>query len=199
MFLIAPKQIYNRTYQNGAEGYMLMFDKVVAAQIGIDFMSPYVDVSADHVLLLKMVAENMIHKKPDLNIEIDLSYFYSILIDEIADENFDPGATNTLFREFKELLLIHNPEIQSLNQYADTLHISLASLNDICRNFAGTSAKQCLLDIKIAEAKRLLIYSLLNVSDIAYRLGFEDASYFARIFKKRTSLSPSGFLEKYRK
>lgn len=199
MFLISPEQIHNWAYQSGTEGYMLMFDKVVATQLDIDFMSPYVDVSADRVLLLKSVVENIIHKKPDSNIEIDLLYFYSLIVDTTDDGNFDQVGTNTLFREFKELVLTNSLKIQSMNQYADTLHISLASLNDICQNFAGSSAKQLLLDIKIVEAKRLLIYSCLNVSDIAYRLGFEDASYFARIFKKKTSLSPSVFLGKYRK
>jgi len=97
---------------------------------------------------------------------------------------------NTLFREFKELILTNNLRIHSIDQYADTLHISLAPLNDICRNFVVSSAKQFLLDIKITEAKCLLIYNRLNVSDITCRLGFEDASYFARIFKKKTTLSP---------
>lgn len=199
MFLISPEQIHNWTYQSGAEGYMLMFDKVVAAQLSIDFRSPYVDISADHVSLLKLVVENAIHKKPDSNIEIDLLYFYSLIVDAVDGESFGSIGMNNLFREFKELILANSLKMQSMDQYADTLHIPLSYLNDICQNFAGSSAKQLLLDIKIVEAKRLLIYSRLNVSDIAYHLGFEDASYFARIFKKKTALSPSVFSIKYRK
>ncbi|GAB6013341.1 helix-turn-helix domain-containing protein [Viscerimonas tarda] len=56
-----------------------------------------------------------------------------------------------------------------------------------------------LLDIKLTEAKRFLLYSDHNVNEIAFRLGFEDSSYFSRIFKKKTSLTPSDFLKKYRK
>jgi AraC-like DNA-binding protein len=61
----------------------------------------------------------------------------------------------------------------------------------------GITAKQFQLDLKITEAKRLLIYSSLNASEIAYQIGFEDVSYFSRIFKKKTGLSPTNFKEKY--
>ncbi|MBA4057099.1 MAG: AraC family transcriptional regulator, partial [Marivirga sp.] len=45
--------------------------------------------------------------------------------------------------------------------------------------------------------RRLLLYSKLNNSEIAYKLGFEDTSYFSRIFKKKTHLSPTTFRQKY--
>lgn len=199
IFMFSPGQIHNKAYLIDSGGYMLLFNKIVAAQLGLNFNLPYVDISAEHVPLLKLVVENTIQKKPGSNVEIDLLYIYSLIVDEIDDESLASAGMNILFDDFKELVLTRDMKIQSMNQYADTLHISLTTLNDICRFFAGSSAKQFLLDFKIAEGKRLLINSLLNISDIAYRLGFEDASYFARIFKKKTSLSPSAFLGKYRK
>jgi AraC-like DNA-binding protein len=86
-----------------------------------------------------------------------------------------------------------------MDKYADTLHISTAVLNIICQDMSGVSAKQLLLDLKLTEAKRLLLYSKLNINEISFRLGFEDSSYFARIFKKKALLSPSLFQKKYRK
>jgi AraC family transcriptional regulator, transcriptional activator of pobA len=47
----------------------------------------------------------------------------------------------------------------------------------------------------LLEAKRLLRYSDLPVTEIAYRLNFEDPSYFSRFFKKYTGFSPSEFRE----
>lgn len=177
----------------------MVFNKIVAAQLGIDFLSSYVDVSIVDIPLLEMVIKNILLKRPDADIEIDLLYFYSLIVDKINDRNFDSGGKSVIFREFKDLILANGTKIQSMGQYADTLHISLASLNDLCRKFSGSSAKQFLLELKVAEAKRLLIYSRLNVSEISYRLGFEDTSYFSRIFRKKTSLSPSVFIGKYRK
>ena len=45
----------------------------------------------------------------------------------------------------------------------------------------------------ILEAQRLLLYSNSNVNQVAYRLGFEDASYFVKYFKKYTGVSPKDF------
>ncbi len=199
IFLTSPEQVHNRTFHSDAKGYILMLDKALVTQLGINFTSPYIDMGNDNIPLLKLVIENIINKKKDSAIEIDLLYFYSLIIDQIDNKNAKSKETNILFREFKKLILSNNYKIESMNQYADTLHISVTSLNDICQIFTGISAKQFLLDVKITEAKRLLIYSQLNISNIAYKLGFEDASYFARIFKKKTISSPSAFLKKYRR
>jgi AraC family transcriptional activator of pobA len=47
----------------------------------------------------------------------------------------------------------------------------------------------------ILESKRLLAHSDLNISEIAYQLGFDDASYFARLFKQIVLTSPREFRE----
>ncbi len=199
IFLTSPEQVHNRVCHSDAKGYILMLDKALIAQLGINFTSPYIDLDNDNIPLLKLVIENIINKKNDSGIEIDILYFYSLIIDQIDNKNTKSNETNILFGEFKKLILSNNYKIKSMNRYADTLHISVTSLNDICQIFTGISAKQFLIEVKIAEAKRLLIYSQLNISNIAYKLGFEDASYFARIFKKKTISSPSAFLKKYRR
>jgi AraC family transcriptional activator of pobA len=38
----------------------------------------------------------------------------------------------------------------------------------------------------------------LNISEIAYQLGFEDASYFTRLFRQIVQTSPSEFRELHR-
>jgi transcriptional regulator len=53
--------------------------------------------------------------------------------------------------------------------------------------------------MKITEAKRLLLYTTLNINEIAFKLGFEDNSYFAKIFRQKTSFSPTAFQKKYLK
>ena len=42
----------------------------------------------------------------------------------------------------------------------------------------------------LLESKRLLYFSSLSVKEIAYTLGFEDASYFVRFFKHLTGTTP---------
>ena len=48
------------------------------------------------------------------------------------------------------------------------------------------------------EARRLLAYTLMDVAEVGYRLGYEDPSYFSRAFRRETGLSPSAFRRPYR-
>ena len=50
-----------------------------------------------------------------------------------------------------------------------------------------------LIDLRISEAKNLLIETSMPCSVIAELVGFDDANYFSRIFKKRMGLSPLQF------
>lgn len=45
----------------------------------------------------------------------------------------------------------------------------------------------------LVEAKRILAYSSLPISQIAYELGYEDPNYFARFFKRKAGMSPGEF------
>ena len=49
----------------------------------------------------------------------------------------------------------------------------------------------------IAEAKRLMVYSSLTISEIAYQLNFNDNSYFNRFFKKAEKCTPEQFRKRF--
>ena len=44
--------------------------------------------------------------------------------------------------------------------------------------------------IRVEEAKKLIVNSSLSISEISYKLGFNTPSYFTKIFKKYTGISP---------
>ncbi|MEM8863761.1 MAG: helix-turn-helix transcriptional regulator, partial [Chloroflexota bacterium] len=45
----------------------------------------------------------------------------------------------------------------------------------------------------VLEAKRLFQHTDLTATEISYRLGFNDASYFGRFFKREVGVSPGKF------
>ena len=53
-----------------------------------------------------------------------------------------------------------------------------------------------LLLTRIQRAKRMLSESKLPVIDVAANVGIEDQSYFSRLFKKETGMTPSAFRKK---
>jgi AraC-like DNA-binding protein len=205
IFLVNPDQINNCSYSTRCKGYVLLFAKSLADQLCIEFSKPYIDIEKGETILLRLVFENLIKEcrqneyDSQYKIIASIQYFYSLIANRIHNNIFFSDDTNHLFRQFKELILTNYLKIQSMDQYAETLQISIMSLNAICQYFTGISAKQLLLDLKITEAKRLLLYSGLNINEISLQLGFEDASYFARIFRKKVCFSPTRFQKKYRK
>lgn len=98
--------------------------------------------------------------------------------------------------QFQQLeLLIENDfkKHREASYYAEQMNLSMKQLNTLCKNAVAKTSSQLVIDRVILEAKRLLTHSDLNISEIAYELEFEDASYFSRLFKKKTSLTPEHF------
>lgn len=97
-----------------------------------------------------------------------------------------------LLRSFNFLVEQHFREAHSVGFYADKLFKSPKTLSN---NFAklNRSPLQIIHERIVLEAKRLLIYTDKTAKEIAYEVGFDDASHLSRLFKKHTSQSPSDF------
>lgn len=74
--------------------------------------------------------------------------------------------------------------------YAQRLGLTAAHLNRLCRQHLNASALDVIHERLVLEAKRYLTFTTLSAKEIALTLAFDDAGYFARFFKKRTSLTP---------
>ena len=57
----------------------------------------------------------------------------------------------------------------------------------------GSTLIEFLQNLRIEEAKRLLEGGKMPVDDISFDVGYEDASFFRRLFKRRTGLTPSQY------
>lgn len=99
--------------------------------------------------------------------------------------------------EFEALIEDNFRSVKLAGDYAAMLHISAKHLNRIVQECLGTTSTQLITNRVVLEARRLLIHAKLNVSQIAAELGYADASYFVRIFKKHTGETPGGFLSRY--
>ncbi len=140
-----------------------------------------------------------------------------------------PSASAVIIRSFLNILLmkisgIFESRIRTVNQSDNTFIIALSNLiesyftrehktgfysaafnltekhlNDICiRNF-NCSLKKILHDRLMQESRKLLLSTELSVAEIAYKLNFEDNSYFNKVFRKSTELTPKKFRELHKK
>jgi AraC family transcriptional regulator, transcriptional activator of pobA len=83
--------------------------------------------------------------------------------------------------------------LPTVNYLAQRLNISSGYLTDVLKQESGKTALEHIHMYLISEAKNRLIGEKQSVSEIAYALGFDNLSYFSRLFKKEVGMSPNLF------
>lgn len=81
----------------------------------------------------------------------------------------------------------------SLKEYADQCHMSPCWFTRLFHRQTGASPRRYLTGIRLNKARELLASSGFTVGDIAQAVGYPNALYFSRIFKKYVGISPSGY------
>jgi AraC family transcriptional regulator, transcriptional activator of pobA len=104
-----------------------------------------------------------------------------------------------LLRRFRQLLDLHLGEAHEVAAYASMLHVSARHLGEVIRRQSGKTAIELIQDRLLLEAKRLLFHTESSMKEIAFELGFGEASYFNRFFKKRHGSTPLSYRQAMRK
>ena len=102
-------------------------------------------------------------------------------------------SSETRMARFRELVNEHFRTETGVEFYAERLCVTPNYLNRIVRQTLGKSTKGYIQSRRIEEARHLLRYTSLPVSDIADQLGFETPSYFVRTFAHATGMTPLQF------
>ncbi|MDQ0900351.1 MULTISPECIES: helix-turn-helix domain-containing protein [unclassified Paenibacillus] len=78
----------------------------------------------------------------------------------------------------------------SLTDAAALVHLNPSYLSQLFKQQTGGKFVDYVIEMRMEEAKKLLIITSLRVSEIAERLGYGDISYFSSTFKKLIGCSP---------
>ena len=81
----------------------------------------------------------------------------------------------------------------SLDSVGEILHISPAYLSAQFKKYQKMNFLDCLTELRINAAKELRADPFRSSAEVASMVGYEDASYFARAFKKRTGMTPTQY------
>ena len=114
----------------------------------------------------------------------------------VTTKNKATGLMKKTVYRFNQLVDEYYDQIHQVKEYAELTGESPVQLNRAIKEVTGKTASEIIIERLILEAKRLLLYSDLSNKEIAYKLGYEDPSYFARIFRKRTGTTPTAFRDK---
>ena len=78
----------------------------------------------------------------------------------------------------------------SLNELAGIMHISVSYLSKIFKEETGMSISGFINSVRVDSAKQFLLDDRVSLIEAAYLSGFEDQSYFTKVFKKLTGQTP---------
>ncbi len=99
----------------------------------------------------------------------------------------------------KEYVEKHLKEDISLEDVAASVSLSANYFSKLFHRRTGKKFTAYITDKKINAAKALLLSGNKNVGEIASELGFENATYFSKVFKKTTGVTPQAYQQRQRK
>ncbi len=147
----------------------------------------------DEELLLAII-RNLTDKRKRLQISLSESMDTEIL--NFDDESLDKKFMDKALKVIKENYT--NPEFD-VTQFIDAMGISRSLLHKKLTYLAGQSASRFIRIFRLNIAREIIIKNrtshALNISEIAYEVGFNDPKYFTRCFTKHFGIQPSTFME----
>jgi AraC-like DNA-binding protein len=151
----------------------------------------FVEINSSYVHkydVLRNLAFELIHfalkKEPSLQIQnrqLNASQRISTMFLELLERQFpiDDNHTSITYR--------------TASEFAKQLNVHVNHLNRALKETTQRTTSQIISERILQEAKILLEHSTWNVTDIAFALGFAEATHFSNFFKKHTQISPSTY------
>lgn len=215
IYSMRPGQVHRLELKVGSTGYILQFkaDFLASSEHGARLVlrrAGHIEVHrtdaeryGELVLLLDRIARAYASPNEG-HLHIVRAYLSAFLADlvlqapSIAPVSEAKGYTRERLEELLELIETHALTTKEVSAYAELMHLSAFQLNAIAKAGTGRTCSELITDQIILEAKRYLLATTDQVTQVADRLGYEDPSYFIRFFKKHTGYTPEGFRQKSR-
>lgn len=119
------------------------------------------------------------------------------VVNTTMDSIFDFGGVRHAGVIHRSVQYIHGHYAQhlTLEDMAQQAYLSPAYFGRIFKEGMGESFSAYLTRVRIEHSKELLRYETIRLTDIAQLVGFEDQSYFSRVFKRIVGMSPRQYRE----
>lgn len=109
----------------------------------------------------------------------------------------DRGYSGQLITKALSYIHSHYTEDLTLQSTADAVHVSKSYFSLLFKKQTGQNFIDYLIDLRVREAKRLLVMNEFRIYEVAEAAGFNDVKYFSKLFKKITGFTPVEFREKH--
>jgi len=207
VYLIKPAQVHKwllEDFNNEYDGYIFLFSRELFAHDKIinnlfdTNLEPAINICNNTKKHLTTLVE-MVKEEYNNDDVLMISHLFSAFLKYIIKSKtrvFENSNIDKRVDELKMLIEEHYIKEKSASYYAKELDLTTKRLNEIMQTNINQTVTELISNKILIEAKRELIYSTSSVKTLSQDLGFFDASYFSRFFKKHTSISPQHFREK---
>jgi AraC-like DNA-binding protein len=212
LFLVAPGQVHLWRHGETVEGRVIMYRRDFLAldpgeperHNGAPMMLPFerkpclqptaADTEVISRLFDEMLKEYTARRTKWVSVVRSYLHILMVVLRRIADlEQASGSQASALVSHFKQLVAERITSERSVQGYARQLGVSRGHLSNTVKEVTGLTPREIIQQHLVLEAKRLLVHSDLTAAQIAYRIGFDDPSYFGRFFRRETRSSPGRF------
>lgn len=222
--LISPDQTHSFEGLEDTKGYIFFFCQdfyieefsfvrllnifSYTAKTGLNASSPCIsltDTEYDPIIsIIDSVRKEWDSNANDNDSAIVIRSFLNIMLLKLS-AFYDKRSENTaksdsiMIHSLAHLVDSYFIQEQHLGFYTSAFNISESQLNDLCHKHFNCGLKKILQNRLMQEARKLLLSSELSVAEIAYKLNFEDNSYFNKVFKSKIGLTPRKFRDMHKR
>lgn len=141
-----------------------------------------ITVIEEAIRLVEEQKKNHTVKFPDKNTLLDTQY-----------EKLEDVRMNAVLEEILQFIHKHYLEDISMQDAAEAMNYSSAYFCKLFKQGFDKSFITYLTEYRIEKAKQLLVDVTINVKEISDKVGYKDANYFAKVFKRVVGVTPSEY------
>lgn len=212
LIFVVPGQVFSWLRDQNTTGYFVLFKKEFITSLSTDYISefPFLKITEPNNYILNkdeysqiecfiqqiievFNSENNYQDKILQHLLFATLYFCKSIHNQYSKVEESLSKSRVIVSKFESLVEKMYIEVRNVNEYANLLHVTPSYLSQSVKNITGRSTKSIVKDRLFVESKNLLKYSNLTISEIAYRLKFDEATHFTRFFKSMSNLTPSQF------
>ncbi|MBL4708964.1 MAG: helix-turn-helix domain-containing protein [Flavobacteriales bacterium] len=214
VLFVAKNQIHSFDKETEHKGILIHFNERFLMQSDVDIFLKYKvfneqnqtcyqinkEVIQQSEILINQIRTELMNQDKFAHQQLIRYYLKSLLIvlermqgiNQATDIKLTSDYDLKYFR-FRELLEEHYNKSLTVSEYSDLLNVSTKTLTSITKAVKSKLPSELIAQRIILQAERLLSFTPLKINEIAYQLGFEDASYFVKFFKRHLTQSPSEY------
>ena len=117
----------------------------------------------------------------------------------LTDISAGTGDRDEQVRPVLSYVALHFRESLTLERVSEHVHVSASRVRHLFKDATSVGFKEYVTNLRLSEAKRLLLTTDTCVQEVAYTVGYTNLNQFYKVFQRYASMSPADYRRYYRR